>query len=271
MKTRNIPCATTLVVIKKMKNILYILVLLLPSNIIFAQADSLKIDTLVDVNSLSENVSSGNIRIEIENKSFDKLVEKITKEERGEASIWTTLIPLLIGAGLTILTQLLIEFRRTYKENKNKKIEIKTEMARLTLLISDHYRELAMHKTHKFYWYAQFKCEENLKEPNKEEADKWYSSHVTSSNRVRETEVKIATSFSEYYKQINKLQFLTKFDNEIEVLIQEYQDFNPSKPKDMWSNIRAELSGQESEEEERLRTEYKKYSEIIGKINTKLN
>jgi len=250
-----------------MKSIIHTLIFVFQISICFSQIDSLRTDIQIDSNIKSENKYL-NKKNEVESKTLKKLIEieKLIKENKKQESIWKTLIPLLIGSSLTLLTQFLIEFRKTYKENRNKKIEIKAELIRLTFLLKDHYRELAMHKAHKHYWYAQYRFEKTTNKPNPDEVNKFYDYHIISANKVRETEIKIADSFSEYCKKVNKLQALTHFNNEI----QEYQNYKPSKPKDIWSNVQQELYKIEADEEERLRKEYERYIEIVKNINKKL-
>jgi hypothetical protein len=87
-------------------------------------------------------------KVEIINQSFDKLVTKLT--ETGQRnSIWDILIPLLIGAALTLLAQLAIEFWKSRKEKELKRRELISKTNAKTYLISQILKNLAMYKTQK--------------------------------------------------------------------------------------------------------------------------
>lgn len=212
-----------------------------------------------------ENTSS---HIEIVNKSFDRLVEKLIEEKKSEKSMWDTLIPLLIGAFLALIPQILFWFLNKWKEKAKIKLDIKADLNRLEHLLCDHYRELAMHKAHKPYWYAQF--ERSKREENEEETKKFYIFHIESGNKVRETEIKISSTFSEFYGQVIKLQHLTDFDSNIKELIEEYYQFKPVKPNSINSTI-SNLPAEENMEERRLLKNYQGFTKPIKKIVEKLS
>jgi len=212
----------------------------------------------------------GTEKVEVINKSFDEFIKLQAEKKKEEKSMWDTLIPLLIGAGLTLLTQTLIDFRKTRKERKSDVLLTKAELEKLKYLLKDNYRELAMYKAHKFYWYAHYEFESAKVNPNEKEIDKFYNFHMDSGGKVRHTENKISDNFAEYCKQVFKLQHLTKFSKEVKSLIKEYQDFKPEKPKDLVTNSQNDLYKLEREEEDRLLSEYQNFIAIIEKINKEL-
>lgn len=252
-----------------MKKHTYILILsFFLYGLVIAQSGSrvVEIDT---VSITKENpINNSSSQIELVNKSFDKLVEKLTEEKKVKKSIWDTLIPLLIGALLAIVPQIIFWFLNKSKEKSKLKLEIKADLNRLEHLLCDHYRELAMHKAHKPYWYAQF--ERSEREKNEEETKKFYSFHIESGNKVRATEIKISSTFSEFYGLVIKLQHLTGFDKKIKNLISEYNEFKPIKPNSIDSTI-DNLPAEENKEENRLRENYKGFTKPIKEIVKKLN
>jgi hypothetical protein len=207
------------------------------------------------------------VKVEIINKSFDKLVKFQTKNNKEASSIWDTLIPLLIGAGLTLITQIVMDTNKNRKEKRSDILLTKSDLEKLKYLLKDNYRELAMHKAHKNYWYAHFEFESTKDEKDEKEIDKFYNYHINSSSKVRETENKITDNFAEYCKQTSKLQYLTNFNDNVEKYITEYQEFKPNKPKHLIATDQNELYDLEREEEDRLLIEYQKYIQIIEKIN----
>lgn len=210
-------------------------------------------------------------KVEVINKSFDDFVKFQTEKKKDDKSIWDTLIPLLIGAGLTLLTQILMDFRKHQNEKKLDILLTKSELEKLKYLLKDNYRELAMHKAHKFYWYAHYEFESAKDIPDENEVDKFYNYHMDSNIKARDAENKISDNFAEYCKQVSKLQHLTKFNENVKTYIKEYQEFKPQKPKDLFTQNQNDLHKLEREEEDRLFSEYQNFITIIEKINSELN
>lgn len=108
----------------------------------FAQTDSIVMKSQTDSVVMKLNSNQNRVdtvikteKIEIINKSFDNLVTKLTEKKDDKNSIWDILTPLLIGAGLTLLTQWLIELWKTEKEKLNKKQELISRGRAKTYLI----------------------------------------------------------------------------------------------------------------------------------------
>ncbi len=175
----------------------------------------------------------------------------------------STLLAALIGALAAIVPQVLFWILNSRQDKLKDKLEIKSELHRLQHLLVDHYRELAMHKAHKFYWYAHYQNSES--EANEKEMGKFHNFHMASSSRVRETEIKISTTFSEFYKLVTKLQHLTAFDDKLKKLIKEYYDFKPQKPEKI-DPEKDDLTKESAKAEARLNEQYGEYISIIDKI-----
>jgi hypothetical protein len=246
----------------KMNRHFYIFIIVLFTTNVFGQTDTLKKSSVEPKTELE--------RVEVINKSFDDFVKLQTEKKKEDRSIWDTLIPLLIGAGLTLATQILMDFRKNRKEKKSDILLTKAELEKLKYLLKDNYRELAMHKAHKFYWYAHYEFESAKEKPDDKEVDKFYNFHMNSSSKARDTENKISDNFAEYCKQVSKLQHLTGFNENVKTFIREFQEFKPQKPKDLVAEEQSDLYKHEREEEDRLFAEYQKFIEIIEKINNEL-
>ncbi|MCH4828630.1 MULTISPECIES: hypothetical protein [Flavobacterium] len=168
-----------------MKRHIYIILLTIISVNIYGQTDT--------VNKQKTNSIE---KVEVVNKSFDELVKFQTEKKKEEKSIWDTLIPLLIGAGLTLLTQILMDYRKNQKDKKSEILLTKAELEKHKYLLKDNYRELAMHKAHKFYWYAHYEFESAKEKPDEKEVEKFYNYHMNSSSKARETENKKSDNFA---------------------------------------------------------------------------
>lgn len=182
-------------------------------------------------------------------------------------SIWDVITPLLIGAALTFLVQIFIEWKKSKKEKINQIIELKSNLKGTTSLVSFLYKSLAMHKAHSKYWYAHFDFEENSTNPNEHEKRKFYDLHIVSLDKSVEVEKEIAKLFSEYVKQVNKLQVLTVFDERVENLIEKYRNCIPRKPRSFTSKDRDKLKKLSNKEEKRLKSEYIKCVSFLEEAN----
>jgi hypothetical protein len=178
------------------------------------------------------------------------------------------IIAALVGALAAIIPQLIMDYRRTKRDKENKLMELRSELYRITELIRDHYRELALHKAHKFYWWANYSIEKKRKESGKEhETEKMYNFHMSSSSKVRSTELKLSENFSLYRKIVAKIQMMTDFKRKVQQYLEEYKSYEPSKPKDLKNEDQEILHAYEAEEENRLREDYHEYIKSLEKIN----
>jgi len=90
--------------------------------------------------------------IEVINKSFDLFVNKLSDKLAKEYSMWSTLIPLLIGAVLTLAVQILIEVYKTWKGNKKDKQALISRGRAKTYLIAQILKDLALYMAHKEFY-----------------------------------------------------------------------------------------------------------------------
>lgn len=206
-------------------------------------------DTLQVLNSLNEKI--------------DYLINNSGSED--------IILAAFVGASAAIIPQLFIYYLRTRKDKNNKLFELKSELFRLIELLRDHYRELALHKAHKVYWWAHYEIEKTKEEKGHEnEAKKMHDFHMNSSSNVRTTELKISETFSLYNKVVSKIQMLTVFNKKVQKDLNEYKNHEPLKPNKLNIENQDLLPVLESEEESRLKEEYKIYINILENINSQL-
>lgn len=243
-----------------MKNQIQLIILsLFLSFSTYGQTDTLE---KIKNSKIKKNISVSS-QIEIDNKSFNKLVENLSNQDKEKKTAWDTLFPLIIGALLTLVPQIIFWFLNKSKEKSKQKLEIKANINRLEYLLYDHYRELAMYKSHKYYWYAHF--EKSEREDNNEETKEFYKLHTESDNKVRETEIKISSTFSEFYGFVIKFQHLTAFNDKIDSLINEYYHFEPIKPNEI-DSTKHNFKEEANIEEKSLREDYLGFINPIKKI-----
>lgn len=73
-----------------------------------------------------------------------------------------------------------MDYRKNIKEKESNILHTKAELEKLKFLLKDNYRELAMHKAHKYYWYAHYEFEKSKDNQNEKEIDKFYAYHMNS-------------------------------------------------------------------------------------------
>ena len=210
-------------------------------------------------------------KIEVVNKSFDKLVQKLT-ENTDNNSIWNVLIPLLIGAGLTLLTQFLIEFWKSKKQNKLKKQELISKGKAKTFLLAQIIKDIAMYKTQKQYYVRAYRL---AKKENKEEdyLDN-YQKHYDKANGQRAVEVKLDETIAEYIQIVSEFIILTNSKENFDLYFQSLYEYqHPKASRFENCNTEEELIAEHSVEEARLNTQYSSLNEIFQKIQNlmKLN
>ncbi|KFF08724.1 hypothetical protein [Chryseobacterium luteum] len=205
-------------------------------------------------------------KVELKNEVLENYIKKLSTKNEAKQSIWDTLIPLLIGAFLTLGTQIYFENKKNKKDNDNQILESKSELEKLTYLLRHNYNELAMHKVHKHYWYAQYQYEENLETPNLNDVNKFYNYHIESGNKAIIIENVIAENFSNFTKEISKIQHLTKQNTEVNNLYVKFMSHTPKKPQDIMSLNRSELYELARKEEDKLKKEYQEYIKILNDI-----
>lgn len=202
-------------------------------------------------------------KVEIVNKSFDTLVADLTKKEKETNSMWATLIPLLIGAGLTLLSTFLIERWKTSKEKEAKKRQLVSRGRAKTYLLTQVLKDLAMYKVHKQYYLRASQLEQNS------DKDDSFKKHYEKGQEQRVAEAKLDDNIAEYFEIVAEYSILTK---NVDHFNQHFQDiFNFVHPKS--SNF-AEINSLNDlvdglkNDEKRLNEEYKKLTTILEQIQT---
>ncbi|MCJ7933328.1 MAG: hypothetical protein MUW56_06735 [Chryseobacterium sp.] len=234
--------------------------------LIFIITFSQRKDTVNKTNIQVTSAKAEYQKVELKNEVLENYIKTLSTKQESKQSIWDTLIPLLIGSFLTLGTQIYFENRKNKKDKDNQILDSKSELERLISLLRHNYNELAMHKSHKHYWYAQFQYEENLETPNVNDVNKFYNYHIESSSKAIMTENVIAENFSNFTKEISKIQHLTKQNIQINNLYNEYLTYTPKKPQDIMSVHRSNLYDLARKEEDKLKEEYQEYIKILNDI-----
>jgi hypothetical protein len=202
-------------------------------------------------------------KVEIVNKSIDTLVADLTKKEKETNSMWATLIPLLFGSGLTLLSTYLIERLKISKEWKAKKQQLVSRGRAKTYLLTQELKDLAMYKVHKQYYLRASQLEQNSNN------DDSFKKHYEKGQEQRLAEAKLDDNIAEYFEIVTEYSILTK---NVDHFNPHFQDiFNFEHPKS--SNFAAinslnELEDGLKNEETRLNEEYKKLTTILEQIQT---
>lgn len=200
-------------------------------------------------------------KIEVVNKSFDKLVEKLTQNSP-DNSMWDVLIPLLIGAGLTLLTQFLIELWKSNKDSKNKKQELISKAKAKTYLIAQIIKDLAMFKTQKQYYIRAYKLAKQRNET--EEYKDSFQKHYDKANDQRTVEGKLDENIAEYFQILTEYINITKSKENFEPLFHAIFNYDhPKASKFEDCNNDAELVTQHSVVEARLNSEYSTLNQLF--------
>ena len=177
--------------------------------------------------------------------------------------MWTTLIPLLIGAGLTLLTTFLIEQWKTRKEKEVKKQQLVSRGRAKTYLLTQVLKDLSMYKVHKQYYLRASQLEQNS---DKEDS---FKKHYEKGQEQRVTEAKLDDNIAEYFELVTEYSILTK---NVDHFQKHFQDiFNFEHPKSSnFADINSlnELVEGLKNEEKRLNDEYKPLTAILEQIQT---
>lgn len=201
-------------------------------------------------------------KVEIVSKSLDNLAEQTINK----TTVWDTLIPLLIGAGLTLLTQFFIELWKSSKEDKQKKQELISRGRAKTYLIAQILKDLAMYKVHKQYYIRAYKIAED---PSDQEDS--YKKHYEKGQEQRVTESKLDDSIADYFQLVTEYIILTKKKDHFHDHFQSI--FNYTHPKASTfenCNTENELVSVLESEEKRLNEEYVKLREVFESIQTSM-
>lgn len=205
-------------------------------------------------------------KVEIVSKSLDKLVSRLIENTNNQSSIWDTLIPLLIGAGLTLLTHLIIELLRSRREKQKKKQELISKSRAKTYFIAQTLKDLEMYKTHKQYYLRAY---EKIEDPAGKEDS--FNKHYEKGQEQRVTENKLDENIAEYFQLVTEYIVLTgnrsNFDEQFQEIFH-YQHPKSSKFKDC--DTQQKLVKGLEKEEKRLNDEYKKFYALFERIQVEM-
>jgi hypothetical protein len=247
-------------VISNFMRLTLILTILLFCSLTFAQTDSGKM-TVKSTQHPVDTIAKTE-KVEIINKSFDNLVEKLTEKKEEENSIWDILFPLLIGAGLTLGTQFAIELWKTDKEKKSKKHELISRGRAKTYLIIQLLKDLAMYKVHKQYYIRAFQID------NDEDS---FKKHYEKGQQQRETEAKLDDTIADYFQLVTEYAILTKNHDHFQQHFEKIFHFvHPKSSKFTDYTTTTELVPALEKEEARLNEEYRKLTAIFETIQTSM-
>lgn len=205
-------------------------------------------------------------RVEITSKSLDLLAHRLAEKPADNNSMWTTLIPLLIGAALTLLTQLLIELYKTNKEKAAKKQELISKGRARMYLIAQILKDLSMYKVHKQYYLRGYAITTDAAE--KEDS---FKKHYEKGQEQRNTETRLDDNISEYFQIVSEYIIISKNKDDFQQLFDSIFHYtHPKSYKFADCNTEAELVKGLEKEELRLNEEYKKFFQIFETIQTEM-
>jgi hypothetical protein len=197
------------------------------------------------------------LRVEIPDKTIELFAEKISKP----SSIWDTIIPVLVGAGLALLAQFLVEMWKRKRENDLKKTELIAKGNAKIYHISQILKDLAMYKAHKKYYYRAYEL--------KFAWDDSYKKHYEKGQEQRITESKFDENIAEYFQIVTEYSILSKKTKDFQGHFQKIFYFvHPQSNNFKNCNTQEELINGLKEEEKRLNQEYISFRDILEKIQT---
>jgi hypothetical protein len=205
-------------------------------------------------------------KIEIVNRSFDQLVKKLIEKTADKPSIWDTIIPLLIGAGLALLAQFSIEWWKSKKERKKEKQNLISKGRAKTYLISQILKDIAMYKVHKQY-YLRASCLTN------EAADKAdsFKKHYDKGQEQRLAELRLDDNIAEYFQIIMEYTILTGNTDHFKSHFQRIFNYaHPKSSKFQKCNSVDELINELNSEEELLNNKYDEFRNIFETIQSEM-
>jgi len=194
-------------------------------------------------------------KVEVISKSLDSLVSKVNERLLDKPSIWTTIIPILIGASLALATQFFIEIFKSSKDKKKRKQELISKGKAKMYLIGQILKDLAMYKVHKQYYMRSYYLETNQVE--KEDSIK---KHYEKGQEQRITETKLDDSISDYFQIATEYSIITNNNDYFDKLFDPIFHYaHPKSSKFTNCTINSQLEIELVKEEQRLNTEYEIY------------
>jgi hypothetical protein len=204
-------------------------------------------------------------KIEIVNRSLDKLVDVLAKPKH-EASPWLTyglpILTLALGAGLTLLIQWTIERKRNKRSDEVSKRQLISKAKAKTFLVSRLLNTLAMYRVHKQYYRRVAELEQD-----KEECKSAWDKHYAKGQETRETESKFDSAIAEYIEIVIEYMQLSRSKNDIEQELKVIYDYAFEKASDFnQCKTITECVFENRKDEVRLRDVYKKYLTVLDNL-----
>lgn len=226
-----------------------ILLITLTCSLTFAQLDSLK--TIPATGKFQKDSIVKTDRVEVINKSFDKLVTKlIKKNDGGFLDRVFPIFTLIIGALITYFSQYFLEIRRTKKEKEKRKQLIISKGRAKVYQIEGTLRELAMLKVHKQYY---FRFSVLFKDDNS------YKKHYDKGQEHRIALPKLENYIAEYIELVAEYNFLTSNSNDFKQDLDKIYDYELPKSFIFLEICKKnDLQNALKEEENRLKNKYSK-------------
>ncbi|MFN8333487.1 MAG: hypothetical protein U0U09_00075 [Cyclobacteriaceae bacterium] len=203
-------------------------------------------------------------KIELVSPSLDSIASNLSKPS--DSSMWTILGPLLIGAALTILTQLLIELYKARVEKKKKILQLISKGRAKTYLIAQLLKDLAMYKVHKQYYWRAYEVATEAGEK-----DDSMKKHYEKGQEQRMTESKLDENIADYFETVTEYSVLAgelhHFSDAFEKI---YHYVHPKSSKLTECTTASELVAGLEQEEKRLNGEYKEFFRLFERIQNRL-
>ena len=204
------------------------------------------------------DTTSGQLIIEIKSHSLDNLVNHVSESSDKGNSIWDVMIPLLIGAALTLITQYVIFLIGNRKERDIIKFQLISKAKGKVFLIAQIIKDLAMHKVHKKYFYRAHELKLAYDEP--------YKRHYEKGDEQRTTESKLDEELTKYFEIVSEYisRFRIKSKKEFDELFTRISNYvHPVSSALKDCKNKEELIKGLKNEEARLNTEYKELNSLI--------
>ncbi|MEI3802726.1 MULTISPECIES: hypothetical protein [unclassified Chitinophaga] len=205
-------------------------------------------------------------KVEIVNRSFDQLVKKLIENTADRPSIWDTIIPLLIGAGLALLTQFSIECWKSRRERKKEKQNLISKGWAKTYLISQILKDISMYKVHKqYYLRASILANETT------EKEDSFKKHYEKGQEQRLAELRLDDNIAEYFQLVTEYTILTGNTDHFKSYFQSIFNYvHPKSSKFQQCNSEDELVKELNNEEERLNNKYEEFRSIFDTIQSEM-
>jgi hypothetical protein len=189
---------------------------------------------------------------------LEKLIDILSNNNQ-----YMPILLVLFGALAGIIPQFVFWILQNRKEKKNKKRELLAEAYKTSQLLSDYYKELVMHKTHKNFWHQS--SEYAFQDTKQSEI--YYAKHLESGKESFATEFRIKNLYAEYIKTIKSFQIYNGEIEKLDEILKEIANYKPRKPKTFENIPDKDLREAAIKEEDELNKEYVAYAVYYDKIN----